>query len=193
MTLTDVGTFCDRCADRHVSALTGFPMLPDPPEPLMFAGADGRRHRLRFRLWRAPTGVSVELEEVGVRGDGGYRFAVLGDHDADVEMLIAAVQLQAEEELAAVYLEPAAHRDGWVVAGDEVAGRFVFNPDPGPHRIVVDGRVLSWEELGVALESFEGWRFRLIIEDPGEDLRPDADVVALPTADRRMHPSSDIE
>jgi hypothetical protein len=33
--------------------------------------------------------------------------------------------------------------------------------------------------LGAALESCEGWRFRLLIEDPAVDVRPDADVVEL--------------
>jgi hypothetical protein len=50
----------------------------------------------------------------------------------------------------------------------------------GPYSVVVDGRTLTWEEFGEALEPFEGWRFRLVIEDPGIDLRPDAAVIELP-------------
>ncbi len=46
--------------------------------------------------------------------------------------------------------------------------------------MVVDGRTLRWEDLGRALEPFEGWRFRLVIEDRSLDVRPDADVLALP-------------
>ncbi len=68
---------------------------------------------------------------------------------------------------------------GWRLAGDEVAGRLEWHPDGGGHRVVVGGRPLSWQELGAALESFEGWRFRLLIEDPAVDVRPDADVVEL--------------
>ncbi len=182
MTLANVGTFCDRCADRHVAELTGYPMLPEPPEPIVLVGADGRRHQMAFRLWRAPTGISVDLVETGVRGEGGYRFSVLGAHEADVDMLIEQVRAIAEEEVARVYLHRAEYRQGWTVSDeDQVAGRLVFNPDGGPYRVVVDGRELSWEELGEALEPYEGWRFRLVIEDPCEDLRPDADVVALPS------------
>lgn len=36
--------------------------------------------------------------------------------------------------------------------------------------------------MGRALEPFEGWRFRIVVEDPCDDLRPDADVIALPTS-----------
>nr|WP_157430420.1 hypothetical protein [Actinomadura macra] len=42
--------------------------------------------------------------------------------------------------------------------------------------MVVDGRVLSWEQLGEALGlSFEGWRFRIQLDDPSLDLRSATD------------------
>jgi hypothetical protein len=34
-----------------------------------------------------------------------------------------------------------------------------------PTTWVIDGRKLSWEEFGEALGSYEGWNFRLVIED----------------------------
>lgn len=187
MSLTGVGTFCDRCGDHHVAGLTGFAVLPDPPAPLTITGPDGRRHRLVFRLRRGLTGICVELNETSVRGgeaadDEGYQFSILGPHNGPVEELIARVVAIARREIATPYLEPAKHRDGWTVGdGDVVAGRFTFNPHGGPYHVVVDGRALSWEQLGEAMEPYEGWRFRLVIEDPGEDVRPDADVVPLPT------------
>ena len=39
---------------------------------------------------------------------------------------------------------------------------------------VVDGRTMSWEALGLALEPYEGWGFRLVIEDRVRDVRSDA-------------------
>jgi hypothetical protein len=186
LALTGVGTFCDRCADQHVAQFTGFPQFGEPPAPVVLSGVDGRAHRLVFRLLRGPAGITVELTEAGAggnSGDGGYEFSVVGAHDADVATLTAAVTAIAQQEIGRQYLRPAQHRAGWTVTEqDEVAGRLVFNPDGGPYGVVVDGRELSWEELGEALDSFEGWRFRLIIDDPGVDLRPDADIVALPTA-----------
>ncbi len=47
---------CDRCADRGVAAITGYPELPDPPSPVDHLGGDGREHRLTYRVWRALTG-----------------------------------------------------------------------------------------------------------------------------------------
>jgi len=163
---------CDRCADRHISSAMGLPLLPDPPEPLVIRGPDGRRHTLRFRLWRAPTGISVELREARPAGRQGYEFAVLGAHDADVDTPIARTSALARGEIGHCYLRRDRELGGWSLNGDEVAGRLAYDPDGGPCRVVVDGRQLGWEELGHALASFEGWRFRLVIDDPAEDLRP---------------------
>lgn len=174
---------CDRCYDRRIAAHTGWPELPDPPAPIVLISPDGRRHQMRFRLWRAPTGVEVEVEEDGVAVGEGFHVAVLGDHDADVAQLIARATTAAEERVSRRYVEPAGNRAGWQVKDMEIAGRFVWDDDqPGghPYRVIVDGRTLTWEELGDALESFEGWEFHLTIVDRVEDARTDADILSFP-------------
>jgi hypothetical protein len=174
---------CDRCADRRVAMITGHPELPDPPAPLEMMSGDGRRHILTFRIGRTPTGIGVELVESGVPIGEGYHFAVLGAHDASLEDLVTSVREQAEAETSRQYLEPNPHRPGWISRDDEVAGRFIWNEaneTGGPYDVVVDGRTLTWEEFGEALEPYEGWRFRLVIEDPSVDLRPDAPVIEFP-------------
>lgn len=47
---------------------------------------------------------------------------------------------------------------------------------------------MTWEQLGQALEGYEGWRFRLVIEDSIDDLRPESDVVSLDQEDHREAP-----
>ena len=128
-------------------------------------------------------GIEVQLDETGVPVGEGYQFAVLGDNDADVDMLVAEVRTRAQAEIARQYLQRATHRHGWMVGDDdEVAGRPVWNDegDNGkPYNVVVDGRTLSWDELGMALEPYEGWGFRLVIEDRVHDLRSDAEIIEL--------------
>lgn len=181
---------CDRCADKRISQLTGFPELPDPPPPIALRDGHGRTRRLAFRVWRAPTGIEVAVEEIGVPPGEGYERAVLGAHDAEVAALVARLREIATDEVARRYLEPNPHRDGWLVVDDEVEGSLIWSDNGSevgtPYSVVIDGRVLSWEELGRALEPYEGWRFRLEITDRIEDLRPDADVIALepPVNDR---------
>jgi hypothetical protein len=173
---------CDGCADPRVAELTGLPERGPPPAAVVLTGPDGRRHRMQPRPWRAPTGIVVELEETGVPPGEGFQFSILGPHDARVGELLSKLRAHAEAEVSRQYLEPNPHRSGWLLAGDEVAGRLVWGEgrDEGePFDVVVDGRTLTWDELGHALESCEGWRFRLVIEDRSLDVRPDADVIAF--------------
>jgi hypothetical protein len=173
---------CDGCADRRVARITGLPELGPPPPPFVLNGPEGKHHRMQPRPWRAPTGIVVELEEIGVPTGEGFRFSILGPHDADVGELLSQLRAHAEAEVSRRYLEPNPHGPGWLLVDHEVAGRLVWGEgrEMGePYDVVVDGRTLSWEELGQALGSYEGWRFRLVIEDRSLDVRPDADVLAF--------------
>ncbi len=58
------------------------------------------------------------------------------------------------------------------------------------YSVIINGRTLSWQEFGSAPEANEGWRFRLVIEDPVEDVRSDADIIELPVRDDRPRPTS---
>jgi hypothetical protein len=182
--LGEVGPLCDLCFDARISAATGMPRLPEAPAPVRVTGADEREHVMRYRVRRAPTGVTVELRDDGAPACEGYEFGVLGDHDADVTALAAEVRRHAEVEMGRRYLEPGLTGVGWGLAGDEVAGRLEWDPDGSPVRVVVDGRVLTWEEFGQALASLEGWRFRLLIEAPIVDLRPGTAPVEPPASER---------
>jgi hypothetical protein len=176
---------CDRCFNSRVAELTGYPDLPEAPPPLTLTDTEGRQHRLRFRVWRAPTGIEVELEELGVPVGEGYRFVVLGAHDADVAELIAAVRSRANDEMSRRFLQPNPHRAGYVVAEDtdRVEGRLIWSDEGSevgtPYNVIIDGKTLTWEELGRALEPYEGWRVRIELVDSIDDLRPDATIVSL--------------
>ena len=185
---TDVRTIyggtplCDRCVDKRVAEQTGYPQLPEPPGPMSVVDAAGRSRHLRFRVWRAPTGIEVELEETGVPPGEGYHCAALGAHDANVDQLVAHVREKVAEDMARIFLQPSPHRSGWILADDVVEGRLVWcdeHATGSPYAVIVDGRTLTWEELGQALSSYEGWRFRLELTDRVDDLRPDATLFSL--------------
>ena len=165
---------CDRCADRRIAAFTGFGELPAPPPPFVLHDADGVERTLLVRLWRAPTGIVAEVEEPGEPG-AGYERAVIGTHQADVEHLVARLRAIAELELTERYLEPNPRRPGFLLSGDEFEGRLEYSLDGTevgtPYDVIVDGKRLSWEDLGRALEAFAGFRIRLEISDRIEDLR----------------------
>ncbi len=49
--------YCDVCADRALAMATGWDVLPNPPPPEVVIGPDRRRHFMRYRYIRTPSGI----------------------------------------------------------------------------------------------------------------------------------------
>lgn len=158
-------SLCDRCYDVRIAAPTGWSRLPEPP-PETIAGPDGRPHRIVYRVWRSPGGVAVEAEEDGEPFDGYYA-EVVGTHDADPAALIERTRAAIRRRIGRQDLRWTPGGDHWIMSDDDLHGRLVWNErvewneDAEPYDVVVDGRRLTWDEFGRALEPFEGWEFRL--------------------------------
>ncbi len=190
----DAISLCDRCYDARIVASTGWPRLPESPGPETIAGPDGRLHRIVYRLWRSPGGVAVEAEEDGEPFDGFYA-EIVGPHDADPGPLVERTRAASRRCIGRQVLERAPGGPHWIISGDDLRGRLVWNEDGEPYDVVVDGRRLGWEEFGRALGPFEGWEFRLSFrhEDVDADERePAADPAGVlipfaPTPDTRLH------
>lgn len=141
---------------------------------------------MQFRLWRASSGIAAEEQETDLPPGDGYHVDVMAGHDTDIDRLLTALHEQAALQIGRLHLRPSVGQPGWALAGDEVAGRLVHDGAEAPYGVVVDGRRMSWDELGRALEPFEGWQFRLLIGAIDDQTGADADVVSLPTADRDL-------
>jgi hypothetical protein len=170
MHLGTEGPLCDRCFDDRIVASTGLPRLPDAPDPVAIADADGTSHTMIYRLSRGPVGISARLVEQDPPPNGGYEFGEFGDHDADPSMLLDLVTVRADTEMARRYLNRT-ESGRWAIrhdegrGADEVVGRIEMVEPFGPLTLVVDGRAVTWDELGKALSPYEGWQFVLRITD----------------------------
>lgn len=153
---------CDRCADRRLAAITGWPTLPDPPPPEVITGPDGRRHFIRYRLLRMATMVVALAEELGAPTGAGYQLEVRANHFGDPLLLLPRIQAQVRAAIAHPYLEPNEFGT-WDVRGGELGGRLEEGEDDdlGGPCVVVDGHSLSWDELGDLLRPYVGWSFEL--------------------------------
>lgn len=174
--LNSEGPFCDRCFDDRIAASTGLPRLPDAPPAVAILDADGKPHTMIYRLSRGPGGISARLVEQSPPPDGGYEFEEFGDHDADPSMLLDLVTVRADTEMARRHLTRT-DSGQWQIRhdedghADEVVGRIEQVEPFGPLTLVIDGHAVTWEELGRALSSYEGWQFVLRIADPAGDPR----------------------
>ncbi|MEX1164541.1 MAG: hypothetical protein WEB03_13285 [Nitriliruptor sp.] len=167
---------CDRCLNGRVSQRTGWSRLPDPPPDEVMRTADDREVRFCYRLTWAPSGVmSAEAEEADQPPGDGFRFGVYGEHDADPDAVLAQLRRVVHREVGRAYLEP--HASGaevggtrWMIAGDDVAGRIDWSGDGSVREpsVVIDGRRFDWDEFGRMVASFEGWEFRMRLDDSSD-------------------------
>lgn len=62
--------------------------------------------QVRYRIWRAATGIVAEAEDAE-RGPGeGYHFKVIGQHDSRVDHLLEALRARIRRSLSHPSLEP---------------------------------------------------------------------------------------
>ncbi|MHB1640954.1 MAG: DUF7713 domain-containing protein [Candidatus Dormibacteria bacterium] len=156
----DEQVLCDRCADRRLASITGWPELPTPPAPEIVVGPDGRRHTTIYRIMRWPGGITARAEELGLGLDAGYRIDLTVDHRADPGELLARLRRTLQWQIAHPYLEPDDWY-GWGLVKHETAGRLREDDKSDLPRVVIDGHSLSWEDYGRLLKSYVGWSFHL--------------------------------
>ena len=118
-----------------------------------------------YRVLHTPGGIEVIAEEDDWAVEDGYRFAMLGPHDADVEAMWEQFRTKVRSAIRRQYLKRSEHRGGWIMRGMKVEGRLVWRGNGPGYDVVIDGRRLTWKEFGETLEPFEGWTFRLTIQD----------------------------
>jgi hypothetical protein len=108
----------------------------------------------------------MRAEVVPRRERGGYRFAVLGDFEADAWELFQRLYQKMRRELAVRYIEQTEH--GWqLIDGDRLAGRIEWDDDADgvTPLLVVDGKALTWDEVGRMLMSREGFTLHAEVTD----------------------------
>ena len=146
-------------------------------QPVTLKDADGQPHTFHVQSRLAPTGLVVEAFEVEDRRPGGYRFAVLGDFEADAMSLFALVYEQIRTALARKQVRRG--KFGWQLELDElVTGRIEHDPESDLRLpiVTIDGREFRWEQLGHMLMTFEGFNLELRV-------RNSIDVVGGPLLD----------
>ena len=159
---------CDRCGDRRLAAITGWPLLPRPPGAEVIVGPDRERHFVRYRVLRMPGGIVALAEELGSATGSSYRLELRCDHTDDPAALVERIRNEARAAIAHPYLVPSDEWQDRTIVGDILAGRLeeadadndVHSTMAGPD-VIVDGHALAWAELGELLQPYVGWSFEL--------------------------------
>lgn len=160
---------CNRCYNRRLSEMHEMHFEHPDFQPVTLKDADGEPHEFHFTTRLLPNGISIQALEIKDGSPQGYQFDVIGPLEGDVLALLGQLFERIRNALSQKHLEMTEH--GLHIAnGDVVRGRIDWD-DESEGRIpllIIDGKPVTWEQLGEMLMAYEGFNFKLEIFDTSE-------------------------
>jgi len=166
ITVSGVGDRCYRCFNEETAKRLDVDFDNTPLQPIVVADADEVPRTFEIRSMLVPTGHAMIAEETPRSERGGYRFEVLGDLEADAWELFQRLLETMRREMAVRHIEPGEH--GWRLTHDRrLVGRIEWDPqtDGTEPLLVVDGKALTWSQVGRMLMTFEGFTLDARVRD----------------------------
>lgn len=162
---------CSQCFNAEVAEADGLGKFEHVKfEPVEIADRTGKNHVFHFRTHLFGPGVSLDAFEVRDGHPAGYQFQVIGDPEDDLLVLLGRL---VEKMRRALSVQHVRHGEYGLQIADRVVRGMIDWDDAQDGRVpllVVDGRQITWQELGRMLMTFEGWQFKLEIRDKSEEL-----------------------
>jgi hypothetical protein len=167
ISVTGVGDRCFVCFNEEIADRMGVAFDKTPLQPIDVADADGVVRHFEIRSMLCATGHEMIAEEVPRLEDGGgYRFAVLGDFEVDALVLFQRLYEKMRREMGKRHVQHTEY--GWqLTRQDSLVGRIEsdLNADDRQPLLIVDGKALTWDDVGRMLMTYEGFTLRLAVED----------------------------
>jgi hypothetical protein len=162
---------CGRCFNTDMAERAGLKDFEHIGfDPIGMTDARGVAHQFHFRVHLFGSGVALDAFELREGCPAGYQFRVIGDPEGDLLALLGRLIEKMRRALAVTHIEDSTCglqvNDGLIVHG-----RIESNLDDDDRMpvVVIDGREVSWAELGRMAMTFEGWQFKLEFRDMSEE------------------------
>ncbi len=163
---------CGRCFNLELAESGGLDDFEHIDfEPVTMSDAYGLEHVFEFRTHLFGDGVAIDAIEFKDDQTEGYRFKVIGPEDGDLLELLARLITKMRRGLAHAHLE------------DSPLGLQISNPGivrarvecdlegtTGIPLVVIDGRSITWDEVGRMVSAYEGFQFKLEMLDLSDEI-----------------------
>ena len=159
---------CSRCYNESIAEHLGLDYEHVSFNPLTIQDLDGKPHTFQFRPHIFSDQLSLEAFEVGP--DEGYEFSVIADAEQDLFVTFQKLFERMRLELGRRHIEP--EGKGYRITLDDVVrGQITDDPDSFEQmpRLIIDGKSISWKELGRMVAPNAGFRFKLEIFDRSKE------------------------
>lgn len=139
------GPRCYRCFNRETAERLGIDFDEPRFQPIVLEDADGTPHNFTIRSMLVPTDLEIEAIESVDERRPGYRFAVLGDFEADAWELFQRLYANMRRAMSIRHV----HRPdfGWQLTSDQrLVRRIEWDPDSDIRLplLVIDGKAFTW-------------------------------------------------
>ena len=163
---------CGRCFNEAAASrlgLQGFEHVSF--EPVCMVDARGAKHEFQFRTRLSGAGMAIDAFELRDGCPVGYRFQVIGEAEDEPLVLLGSLIGKMRRALKLTHLDDSDHGPH---VNDRLILRGAVDSDPDEESrvpmLVIDGREISWAELGRMVAAFEGWQFKLEFRDLSEEV-----------------------
>ncbi|BBU63956.1 hypothetical protein FM996_20385 [Methylosinus sporium] len=163
---------CRRCFNSEAAAAAGLKDFEHVEfDPIRLKDSGGKVHEFHFRTFLFGTGVALDAFELRKGAPAGYQFQVIAGPEEDLLAMLGRLIAKIQRALAVKHLEDGEH--GLQIAKAGVV-RALIDWDPATEGalplLIIDGREISWEDLGRCLMSFEGFQFKLEVHDKSDEV-----------------------
>lgn len=133
---------------------------------------DGVKHRFSFYTHIAGDKVGMEAIEQKDDDSSGYQFYVISDVEEDLLILYKNLYERMKRGLSQKHIEESDINPYSFTNRDTVRGYIAYDPDNDEDNIpmvVIDGKEITWLELGKMVSIYESFNFKLEIFDKTEE------------------------
>lgn len=161
---------CTGCFNMEVAARAGLAHFENVRlEPITVNDCDGIPHQFHFRVRLLGKLLSLDAFELHDGEPSGYQLQLVGAPDEELFGMVGRMVEKIRRTLAVKHI--ASGKYGLEILDQCVKGRIDSDELSDGQRplLIIDGRPVTWDQLGSMLMSFEGWQVKLELLDPSDE------------------------
>lgn len=162
---------CTKCFNEAVAKHSGVDFHHLSFHPITLKDRDNKNHTFHFQTRLLGDHVTIEALEIQKGEPKGHAFSICGDVEDDLFALFAQLVERLRRELQRRHIEPGDLTRYQITKEDTLRGRITWDDDTKGEVpcLVIDGKELSWHEVGRMLMTYEGFHFKLEIFEGSEE------------------------
>ncbi|MHB8131919.1 MAG: DUF7713 domain-containing protein [Mobilitalea sp.] len=161
---------CRNCHNNLLADTLGIENFKDYIRTYQSKDLDGKMHVFEIEKQIFFYGIKWLANEIKNGEVQGYQFGLYADLDDNPMESLQKLYSKIKKGLSKKYIKKAGH-GFFSLPGDKFAGRIEWDEENNGEvpRLVIDGKIYSWHQVGRMLMAYEGWTVELKVTELGEE------------------------